>query len=81
MFGVEGVDVEENHKCDRRLLTKMARQQEISNAFLNLIFVPTVATYHLSLANFGLEEKGVQVPHYILIRRVLFGGRIVGNRS
>ena len=79
--GGAGANVEENREYDRRLLTKMTRQQKISNALLYLVLVATVATYHLTLANFGLEEKGVQVPHYFLKRRFILRSRIVGIRG
>ena len=74
---------EQNHKDEPRKLTKMTRQQKISNTLLYLVLVPAVAAHHLALANFSLEEKSVQVPHYFLVGSFAFRGcidRIRGRR-
>ena len=76
----EAANVERNYKYEMRKLTKMTRQQEVSNTLLYSILMPTIAAHHLTLANFGLEEKGVQVPHHFLVGSFAFRGRVDGIR-
>lgn len=79
MAGQAG-NAEQHHSYEWKKLTKMTRQQKISNTLLYSVLMPTIAAHHLTLANFGLEEKGVQVPHYFLVGSFAFGGRVDGIR-
>ena len=37
-------------------LTKVAREQEIGNSFLYLVFMPTIATHHLAFPYLGFYQ-------------------------
>ena len=57
----------------------MTGQEEISDALLYPVLVPTIATHHLTLSNFGLEKEGMQVPHHLLGGSFAFGGSVDGT--
>ena len=57
----------------------MAGQEKISDSLLYPVLVPTIATHHLPLPNFGLEKESVQVPHHLLGGGFAFRGTIDGT--
>ena len=59
----------------------MTRQQKISNPLFDSVLMSTVAAHHLTLANFGLEEKGVQMAHHFVMDSFAFGSRVDYIRS
>lgn len=56
----------------------MIRQQEIRNPLLDPILMPAVPTHHLALRDLRLQQQRVQIPHHLLLLRILRVGCVVG---
>ena len=57
----------------------MTGQEKISDSLLYPVLVPTIATHHLPLPNFGLEKESVQIPPHLLGESFAFRGSVDGT--